>query len=801
MGDDSGLLNTTVRVNIVYTFDGTLDTNSGLDFVRSISDNKWYSFETSGSTPWMAQFTNAWGLEVKEGRGTHYTNDYLWSPLGDPYGFRMYNRYIYKNSGASNSGEHNRVMTTTAFAEDQPVGMTDGNSTDPKDDPYNVYELLSGSTDGYFYVHPVTNDTGTKYYLRAKEYDEVGKKGTFVILSETPTNFTFGLSDELVKPYFDLVGYVGGLKENVAKSEDYGDKHINVKSLATAIKNGTPLTALQLMDAQTLVYDDANLVPFTSGYYRMHSPDGIAGIDGIRYASGYTHLIESTDYDNNSTADADGDGNPAVDILPMHFYEVEGTATQFNLLKSKDGERVNEGFTSSVATRGDIPIPAAESDPASIFYITGTYDNAKIQTQGLYVKGEVGKTGDDGNPASTIEAEGVRAKAHMTSTVGSASELWIMDIGGGVMLIHDRSIPRYRKYLSYDQTDAAHIYDLKLTHNTHTDHAKWCLQPANNLGLKITTHSGGDEGTYGTAYNYSTFYAPFDILLPDDEADKNDPSKNAKQYRAFICDTKISPWNDTELHPRPISWYNIEENNCPEDYRGSMKFVPAGTPVILAAIDNSDSDYIKVTIPTSAPSTSASLAEDFKVKLNGTDLDNEERDNTLTGQYLEQKLAAGDKGYVYVFGLPYTGTFTEDNYASNGDIIATLPSPSNSGWGFYKNINPNKEASPARASWTRNNWYVLGNKAYYRAAGGGSARGMTRGGVDFVPVVFDWGEYEIGEGQSDDMTESREYVGDGCVYDMQGRRVATEEQVINGTWKQRVSPGIYIINGKKISVN
>ena len=785
MGDDSELLNTVVRVNIVYTFDGTLDTNSGLDFVRSISDNKWYSFETSGSTPWMAQFTNAWGLEVKEGRGTHYTNDYLWSPLGDPYGFRMYNRYIYKNSWNTtendNCGEQNRVMTTTAFAEEQPVSMTANNSTDPKNDPYNVYELLSGSADGYFYVHPVTNNTGTKYYLRTKKYDVDGKKGTFVILSETPTNFTFGLSDELVKPYFDLMGYVGGLTKAAYDANP---------TIATAIKNGTPLTALQLMDAQTLVYNDANLVSFTSGYYRMHSPEGLAGIDGIRYASGYTHEREESDG------------------VPMHFYEVEGTATQFNLLKSKDGESINTGFFSSASTQGDIPIPAVENDPASIFYITGTYDNAKIQTQGLFLKGEIGQqSADDDDGEEGISDRPERAKALMTSTEGSASALWIMDIGGGVMLIHDRTIPPYRKYLSYDQTEDSRIYDLKLTHNTHTDHAKWCLQPANNLGLKITTHSGGDEGTYGTAYNYSTFYAPFDILLPDDEADKNDPSKNAKQYRAFICDTKISPWNDADLHPRPISWYNIEENSCPSDYRGSMKFVPAGTPVILAAIDDSESGYIKVTIPTSAPSLNAGnplLTTGFKVKLNGTDLDNETRNNTLTGQYLEQKLAVGDKGYVYVFGLPYTGTFTEENYASNGDITATLPSPSNSGWGFYKNINPNKEASPARASWTRNNWYVLGNKAYYRAAGGGSgARGMTRGGIDFVPVVFDWEDVEeggYGQMEEEELTERREYVGDGCVYDMQGRRVANAEQVLDGTWKQRVAPGIYIINGKKLLV-
>lgn len=794
MGDDSGLLNTTVRINIVYSFNGNLDTNAGEGFVTDPAGTQWYTFETSGTTPYLSQFTNAMGgFEVKEGRTTHYTNDFLWSPLGDPYGFRLYNRYVYKNSwnGTSNSGETNRVMTTIdnsssdssdgPFKEGKAVTMSPDNSKTPEEDPNNVYELLKGSVDGYFFVHPVANNTGTKYYLKTVE-------GVGIInmkLSSVPTNLTFGLTEDLVKPYFDLVGYVGGLKEDVATSEDFGTDHVNVKAIATAIKNGTALTGEQLIAAQKLVYTDSNVQPFAAGYYRMHSPDGLEGLNGIRYASGYTHKKELTG----------GEGDTPI---PMHFYEREGTSTQFNLLKSKDGERVNEGFTSSVATRGDIPIPKVEEDPASIFYITGTYDNAKISTQELYVKGEVGRTEDNGSNTATIETEGVRAKAQMTDIEGNSSALWIMDIGGGVMLIHDRSIPKYRKYLSFDQNDAAHIYDLKLTHNTHTDHAKWCLQPANNLGLRIATHSGGDAGSYGgTAYYYSTFYAPFDILLPDDVYDKTDPTKITKQYRAFICDTKISPWNNADLHPRPISWYNIEGNNCPSTYHGSMKFVPAGTPVILAAIDDSESGYIKVTIPTSAPSLNDGnplLTTGFKVKLNGTDLDAETRNNTLTGQYLEQKLDAGDKGYVYVFGVPYTGTFSESGYGENGDISATLPSPTNSGWGFYKNINPNKEANPVRGYWTRNNWYVLGNKVYYRAAGAG-APAMS---PEFVPVVFDDGEQPEDEELQPDGSWMSE--GDGCIYDLQGRKVATKEQVTDGKWRERLSPGIYILNGRKFKM-
>ena len=65
----------------------------------------------------------------------------------------------------------------------------------------------------------------------------------------------------------------------------------------------------------------------------------------------------------------------------------------------------------------------------------------------------------------------------------------------------------------------------------------------------------------------------------------------------------------------------------------------------------------------------------------------------------------------------------------------------------------------------------------------------------FVPVIFD-----DEEEQEEELTPNgtREIVGDGCVYDLMGRKVATREQVEDGSWKQRVATGIYIINGKKI---
>ena len=46
MGMDEALIGKTIYINIVYTFDGDLDSNRGDDFVKSIDENKWYTLET-----------------------------------------------------------------------------------------------------------------------------------------------------------------------------------------------------------------------------------------------------------------------------------------------------------------------------------------------------------------------------------------------------------------------------------------------------------------------------------------------------------------------------------------------------------------------------------------------------------------------------------------------------------------------------------------------------------------------------------------------------------------------------------
>ena len=835
MSLNEALIGKTVYVDIVYRFNTDLESNSGDDFVKSIDQNKWYTLETviDGKT-YLAQYTNAWGFELKEGRGSHYTNDFLWTPIGDPYGFQLVNRYMDVNSGDHNLGEKNRAITTipyktvipktnpvtdvatSAFENGKQIVM--GNYEDaeqrvvvpggvtrttvaakvnlgditPDDIKTNsIYELLEPSNldnAGYFRFHPVANTSEQpQVYFNPEWADDNGDDTNeyLIRLKTSAADFTFGLSAELMKPYFDRAGYVGGLTKDVYNTP------ANATFVAAMKADNPVLTAAQLMQVQDLVYNPANIVQLSeTGYYRVHSPLGISGIDPARYVSGYTHKIES---------DLNGDGNES-DAIPMHFYEKNSNEVR-QFTDFKDG-----GFTYSPATRGDLTILPVERDPASIFYFQkvgndkipngiadadkARYNLGTISTEGLYIKGEKGQVTITGTPPAldnpddpNIEATGERPAAVMTATKDAATQLFIMDIGGGILLIHDNVTAlgrQYLKYLSYDYSrdlkGAPTIYDMKLTNHTHTDHAKFCMQPVqdtetkgiNEMGLKLNLNKGGD------GYYYASFCAPYDVLLTDKDNDA-----------AYIC--KV--WDTEMLHLKKVGKYNTIDNDCPAEYAGSDQFVPAGTPVIIRSKNTS----VTMALPTKVPS--ATLAENYKKTIAEGGVG-----NIFSGAYLEQLLPELETGSndVYVFGLPYKGTatkhgsYSEDN-AHNGQITISLPQHEESGIGFYINANYNRESKADMGSWLRNNRYVYNNKVYYRTPGGGGAAAPRRNAPtpDFIPVVFDDEDEPI----DDNLSQQQRY--DGRVYDLQGRCVASKQQVDDGSWKQHVRPGIYILNGRK----
>ena len=726
---DANLINKVVRVNIVYKFNENLATNSGLDFVKSTGQNLWYTFETkNGSTPYLAQYTNAWGMQSMEGRETRYTNDYLWTPLGDVYGFKMYNRYMIKNSGANDkvmtfagdAGPGKRLVVAKPGAKVTPEGSeiyTEGNE---------IFELLSGDdpNSGYFRVQSVANQG--YYVIRNTSADN------YTELSTTPCDWTFGLDMSLLEPYYDRAGYVGGLTTTVKAGTS------KTKSGKTLYEETLAEKPFKIIDLQAVVYDDDNIVDFAPGYYRLHSVPGTPGIDPVRYASGYLHETEKTAVSGG---------------IPMHFYSKAGVSGTFDGDINPLASDATKGYTESPATRGDIPVPATEYDPSTIFYLyggknpsdpaDGVNPRVTMSTQGLYVKG---------NAATTDTGDAV-----MTTTAGEATTFSLIDIGGAVLLITNKLDPDTRDYLHYGQSE--NKYDLKYYHNSPTNEARWCIAPADSL--MVTTNNGGD------GYYYSTFCAPYDVLLPENDG--------TKTYYAYICDK----WNNTNLHPQ-----KVPEVTGTTSY-DEGKFVPAGTPVILRVKDESGS--MKLTLPNNAPTTIS-------------DPTNPLTKNIFSGKYLEQMLPldAGDQWLhdVYTLGLPFISDVHKDDsdYSTTGDITAPKPEQASSGLGFYINATANKENNASKARWDKNNRYVIHNKIYYRAGATPGASAPQLKGPEFVPVIFD----DLEE-QDEELNPNgaREIVGDGCVYDLMGRKVATREQVEDGSWKQRVATGIYILNGKK----
>lgn len=694
MGTEPDLLGKTVVINIEYEFDdGLTETNTGNHFVTNSNGTEWYTFETSDETPYLARYTY-YSAKVSnvEGRAGHYTNEYLWSPVGDPYGFKMYNRYVYKNGG-----ETTKVMTTESTpAADADLIMKEDATNNP------VYELLAGNHEGDFKVQTLTvPGSGTPLYLD-------NHNGVMKLKTSTTTEWHFGLDQTLFDPFYFGAGNVGGLTTTV-------------KAGTGKEKSGKELyeEATNIMEKQAVVYDPDNIVDFTPGYYRIFNQPNSLGITTPRYLSGYTHKTELTP----------GTGTELAPVsIPMHFYEREGVTTSFDILGS--------GFTVTAATQGQIPIEAPEYDPASIFYITGTATTAKMSTQGLYVK-----------------------ENKMTETSGEATTFHVVDMGGAVVLIHDgNATPADRKYLHYKQSE--NIYDVKFNTGSEInddDAAKWCMEPANKKGLWIETHSGGEEETLTNLWYYATICVPFDMLISNKNEDP-DHSSNA-----YTCVPAESPWTGGMLHPKPMGNYNVApyENN---DY-----FVPAGTPVLFST--RRATSHIKATIPTATPSTPITTIFSY--------------------EYLEQLLTPyDDNRRVYVFGPKMEGTITLNN--TTGAVTAVLPSLGNTNVGFHINANLNKESALTWSSWTRNNYYVLHNKIYYRAPAVALTPAPGRTGPEFVPVLF-------GDEEQPGMQKEQEgKTGDGCVYDLLGRKVATAQQAADGTWRHRLGPGVYIIDGKKV---
>ncbi len=247
----------------------------------------WYQMMTCNeNADGLMNFSYKDGVGARPDKEAHYTNNYLWAPVGDPYGFTLHNRYATLNG----SGWDNVVVTTTAALPTEGTTTTpeSDNATYTKKKNYQqrkivqykygegdvgatdeekntagatnaVYEMFRGNTlySNAFLMHPTSayiNTTGDAFGSHYMVHKTAEHKAQLQYNANAATvrngngwqdaNWRLVATPEQLLPYFDRAGYVGGLKPNVA------DNHVNREyySKLNAYKADPTTTDFEVLD-------------------------------------------------------------------------------------------------------------------------------------------------------------------------------------------------------------------------------------------------------------------------------------------------------------------------------------------------------------------------------------------------------------------------------------------------------------------------------------------------------------------------------------------------------------------------
>ena len=378
-----------------------------------------------------------------------YLNNFEWCVIGDPYGFKMLNRY----DPDQRYDEYIRVM-------DYKDGHGDGYQIEQNsNDSQNIFEMMPGQYSYNFWMHPVyTEDQITmndEFGNPASVYEYVGNNynGSAAIIpndaktmanlkTNSAANFRLEIqSDATLAEYVKYAGFVGGLKYSETTEE-----------LRSAAANGT-LTAEQKTAIRELIDNPNNLEQMTQGYYRIitYAWEKQADTPERRYVRGYLY----------------GDGT-SNDI--------------------KEYDSTNGAVKSLVANE---TTAAAEYDPASIFWFEGTtsgengsgYPRYYVRTQGLNLAGSGMNSGD----AYKCRYENLGAAVTQLKTSDTESRQYLS------------ATPTERTNTNQCFDEQAGIFKTRMY-----------LQKVgeandNELPFKLKMNN------YGDGYCYSTFYVPYDI--------------------------------------------------------------------------------------------------------------------------------------------------------------------------------------------------------------------------------------------------------------------------------------------------
>ena len=824
---------------------------------RGRNTTAWYQMMTnSGGTDHLMNFSYKNNIGTKDGRDTHYTNDYLWAPEGDPYGFVLRSRYSTINGNGFNAtvvttpgelpkegAEYHASPTpsdyeatytkTMPFISRLIIHTLKGKTLPPPsggtagDDSMSngIYEMFTGDAafGNSFLMHPTTayidtSDPEFSSYYMIRDAESGKPKLTLqsarTLQNDNAANWYLSATTEQLLPYFERAGYVGGISPTrVAANFNYQDYY---DQLRTAKENGTTLDFSQLRKIQEVVYDgtfkqaDGTTVAEGTERANVTLPLTFVSTNLVNMADGYYRIAGfSTDQLNAYEEAHATEGHKGIqgqryvsayrfkseetNSKPLHFFE---TTKDNAAIHTFADLATATPFTAEAPLQGNIELLPADFDPSSIFRIqpTGTsaYNKYTLSTQGLNVQASAG------NAATMSSAAGTALR--LDDIGGAAVTLRYFD-GEPVSASWDASVVTnlQTNYL----TSTGDSYSISMAADNELNETvdgiqdtKWLLQPVGiHEEWPYNEMPLRVEVNKGGVKNYA-------LEEPDLSSDGNkDNNYYGTLYVPF--DTRLSNTTDAAftLTKDPEAWGTTAAPDKVTmasvsrlNEMGNPQFVPANWPVVLRTSDASNK--VKMV-------NEGHMEESPNVYIN---------ERHYVNLYIPNVNPTVIEGALDDIKL--SGQYLEQTLTGVDDktiMVFGLPfeglaSHSSHEYDTHQQVGwfTNDNWASYAASGTtgtvatddqRNNKYVYHNKVYYILDDTPSSSSR------FNIAVFD----EEGEEPEDEPiqeTVTKKNVPWPCrVYDLQGRLIADKESpetlLIN---HPSLQPGIYIFGDRKVVV-
>lgn len=726
---------------------------------RGRNTTAWYQMMTNsnsgggGGTDYLMNFSYSNHIGIKAGRDTHYTNDYLWAPEGDPYGFVLRSRYSTINGNGFNA----TAVTTTGelpkkgeeyTASEAPsyyeatytnampfisrliIHTLKGKTLPPPssgtagDDSMSngIYEMFTGDATfgNSFLMHPTTayidtSDPEFSSYYMMRDTDGRAKlkyKSARTLQSDVDANWYLTATTEQLLPYFERAGYVGGISPTrVAADFNYQDYY---DQLLTAKENGTALDFSLLRKIQEKVYDgtfkDANGATVAEGTERSSvvmpmtfvSTNLVNMTDGYYRIAGFSTAQLNAAEKENATPDHEGiQGQRYVSgyrfkseldgSKPLRFFETTKDAATIHTFADLDAATP---FTAEAPLWGNIELLPADFDPSSIFRFTGDVTS--------------------GVQRYTLSSQGVNLQVYGSATKMSATgtKLRLEDVGGAAVTLRSLSTEPAGNWDSEVVntiktnylTSTGDSYSISMCADNELNETsasiqdtKWLLQPVgvheewpyNEMPLRVEVNKGGVK-------NYALTGA--DLTAPENQ----DNNYYGTLYVPF--DTRLSNTTDAAftLTNTPTNWGTTTEPGKVTmasvsrlNEMGNPQFVPAKWPVVLRTSDKNK--VVTLVNEGHTENNPKVYAERHYVNMyipnvTPTTISGVLDDIKLSGQYLEQTLTGVDDKTIMVFGLP----FADHNVGADNDALHHEYARTTKQVGWYTNDNWARENAPTK---------------------------------------------------------------------------------------------------------